>query len=192
MAPRTANQLAEVPRIRFTNLFAERIGGVDSVDVEAATIESALHALTDRHPDLTTLVWAKDGKLNPVMVVFLNDQQLGAAEMGKPVGPGDEIERANMRRRLTMLRERATAAGALAEQAMRLAEELAETPRHSGRPCWVHGDLYARHLLLDETRLPSGVIDWGDVHLGDPALDLSVAISFLPPAAELNTVLPKK
>jgi aminoglycoside phosphotransferase (APT) family kinase protein len=27
------------------------------------------------------------------------------------------------------------------------------------------------------------VIDWGDVHLGDPALDLSLAFSFLPPAA---------
>ena len=27
------------------------------------------------------------------------------------------------------------------------------------------------------------MIDWGDVHLGDPALDLSIAFSFLPPAA---------
>jgi len=79
-------------RIRFTNLFAERIGGVSSVDVPAATVESALRALTDRHPDLTTLVWAKDGALNPVMVVFLNDHQLGAAEIGTPVAAGDEID----------------------------------------------------------------------------------------------------
>jgi aminoglycoside phosphotransferase (APT) family kinase protein len=27
------------------------------------------------------------------------------------------------------------------------------------------------------------VIDWGDAHLGDRALDLSIAFSFLPPAA---------
>ena len=81
-----------MPRIRFTNLFAERIGGVGSVDVPAATVESALHALTDRYPDLTPLVWAKDGALNPVMVVFLNDQQLGTAEIATPVGPGDEID----------------------------------------------------------------------------------------------------
>ena len=79
-------------RIRFTNLFAERIGGISSVDVPAATVESALLALTDRHPDLTPLVWAKDGALNPVMVVFLNDHQLGAAEIGTAVGPGDEID----------------------------------------------------------------------------------------------------
>jgi molybdopterin converting factor small subunit len=81
-----------MPRIRFTNLFAERIGGINSVHVPAATVESALRALTDRHPKLTPLVWAKDGALNPVMVLFLNDRQLGAAEIGTPVGPGDEID----------------------------------------------------------------------------------------------------
>ena len=81
-----------MPRIRFTSLFAERIGGINSVDVPAATVESSLRALTDRHPSLTPLVWAKDGALNPVMVVFLNDQQLGAAGIATPVGPGDEID----------------------------------------------------------------------------------------------------
>jgi hypothetical protein len=81
-----------MPRIRFTNLFAERIGGVSSVDVQGATVESALRALTDQHPTLTPLVWAKDGALNPVMVVFLNDRQLGAAEIGTAVGFGDEID----------------------------------------------------------------------------------------------------
>jgi molybdopterin converting factor small subunit len=81
-----------MPRIRFTNLFAERIGGVSTVDVLAATVESALRALTDRHPNLTPLVWAKDGALNPVMVMFLNDRQLGSAEIGTRVGPGDEID----------------------------------------------------------------------------------------------------
>jgi sulfur transfer ThiS family protein len=81
-----------MPLIRFTNLFAERIGGVNSVDVLATTIESALRELTHRHPDLTPLVWAKDGALNPVMVLFLNDRQLGVAEIGTTVGPGDEID----------------------------------------------------------------------------------------------------
>jgi molybdopterin converting factor small subunit len=81
-----------MPHIRFTNLFAERIGGINSVDVAAATVESALRALTDRHPTLTPLVWAKDGALNPVMVMFLNDRQLAAAEIGTSVGPGDQID----------------------------------------------------------------------------------------------------
>jgi molybdopterin converting factor small subunit len=81
-----------MPRIRFTNLFAERIGGVNSVDVQGATVESSLRALTEQHPTLTPLVWGRDGALNSVMVVFLNDRQLVAAELGTAVAPGDEID----------------------------------------------------------------------------------------------------
>ncbi len=47
----------------------------------------------------------------------------------------------------------------------------------------VHGDLYAGHILVDENLRASGVIDWGDVHLGDPALDLSIAFSAISPGA---------
>ncbi len=47
----------------------------------------------------------------------------------------------------------------------------------------VHGDLYARHLLVDEAGRLAGVIDWGDVHLGDPASDLAAAHLLLPSAA---------
>ena len=46
----------------------------------------------------------------------------------------------------------------------------------------VHGDLHARQLLIDGKRL-CGVIDWGDVHLGDRAVDLAIAHAFLPPEA---------
>jgi aminoglycoside phosphotransferase (APT) family kinase protein len=47
----------------------------------------------------------------------------------------------------------------------------------------VHGDLYARHLLIDEQRCFAGVIDWGDVHIGSPATDLSIVHNFLPQQA---------
>jgi aminoglycoside phosphotransferase (APT) family kinase protein len=47
----------------------------------------------------------------------------------------------------------------------------------------VHGDLYVRHLLVNKSRTLSGVIDWGDTHIGDPAVDLMIAHSFLPPSA---------
>lgn len=47
----------------------------------------------------------------------------------------------------------------------------------------VHGDLYARHLVVDDRGRIRGVIDWGDVHRGDPAVDLMVAFGFLPAAA---------
>lgn len=47
----------------------------------------------------------------------------------------------------------------------------------------VHGDLYVRHLLVGEDRTLAGVIDWGDLHRGDPAIDLSIAFIVLPPEA---------
>lgn len=47
----------------------------------------------------------------------------------------------------------------------------------------VHGDFYVRHLLVDSNHHLVGVIDWGDIHLGDPAIDLAIAHSFLPKEA---------
>ena len=51
----------------------------------------------------------------------------------------------------------------------------------TGRHVVVHGDLYARHLLLDEENRLCGVIDWGDIHHGHPAVDLSVVHMMVPP-----------
>lgn len=102
--------------------------------------------------------------------------------------PGDEIERANICKRARLLRERLDSVAAHVDdidlQALRhTIDGLALTPPREEPPVWVHGDFYARHLLVDDRRQPCGVIDWGDVHLGDPALDLSIAFSFLPPDA---------
>lgn len=44
----------------------------------------------------------------------------------------------------------------------------------------VHGDLHVRHVLVDKGEL-SGVIDWGDVCVGDPAIDLQFFWSAVPP-----------
>ena len=44
----------------------------------------------------------------------------------------------------------------------------------------VHGDLHFRHLLV-QGAAASGVIDWGDVCRADPAVDLPLYWSFVPP-----------
>jgi aminoglycoside phosphotransferase (APT) family kinase protein len=44
----------------------------------------------------------------------------------------------------------------------------------------LHGDLHVRHVLVERGRL-SGVIDWGDVCAGDPAIDLALYWSLLSP-----------
>lgn len=43
----------------------------------------------------------------------------------------------------------------------------------------VHGDLYCRHLMFDQEELV-GIIDWGDVGINNPAVDLGVVFSFYP------------
>jgi aminoglycoside phosphotransferase (APT) family kinase protein len=47
----------------------------------------------------------------------------------------------------------------------------------------IHGDLHAQHILVDESARLAGVIDWGDVGIGDPAIDLQLFWSVLPPEA---------
>jgi aminoglycoside phosphotransferase (APT) family kinase protein len=102
--------------------------------------------------------------------------------------PPDDIRRADLAKRLPMalaclqrISHLVPSAGirSLGEKF----ERLAQAEPFVGPTVWVHGDLYGRHLLFDESKGLRGVIDWGDVHLGDPALDLSIAFSFLPASA---------
>lgn len=43
----------------------------------------------------------------------------------------------------------------------------------------VHGDLHPKNLVVDEGRL-AGVLDWGDLTAGDPAIDLGAAWMLFP------------
>lgn len=108
----------------------------------------------------------------------------------RAIAPGDDIERTNLpkraekaKERLHTLKARLAALNLSLASLLELTDRLALTPPWTKPTCWVHGDLYARHLLVDESRALCGVIDWGDVHLGDPALDLSIAFTFLPVSA---------
>jgi aminoglycoside phosphotransferase (APT) family kinase protein len=103
-------------------------------------------------------------------------------------GPGDELARADVRKRAPMILERLEKVEAahpdVDGRAIRAwMSRLVDAPPWERRACWVHGDLYARHLLVDEHHTVTGVFDWGDVHLGDPAIDLTLAFTFLPPEA---------
>ena len=79
-------------RIRLTTDFAERIGGISSVELDAATVEYALRALTCLHPALGPLIWRKEGTINPVLVVFVNDEHVGPDALGRRLEPGTTID----------------------------------------------------------------------------------------------------
>ena len=61
--------------------------------------------------------------------------------------------------------------------------ERADPP--AGPAVLSHGDLHVRHVLVDGAGQAAGVIDWGDLCLADPAVDLSLAYAaFSGPARE--------
>lgn len=100
----------------------------------------------------------------------------------------DAIRRLDLRYRIGFIEERwpRFCQLELADEALlrRVVRELPDPDRwRAGAGSVVHGDLYARHLLLDDDRRLCGVIDWGDVHAGDPACDLALAATFLGAAA---------
>ncbi|TCS93880.1 phosphotransferase [Hazenella coriacea] len=56
-------------------------------------------------------------------------------------------------------------------------EFLSQPQFFSFQPCFIHKDLTENHLLLNGEQL-SGIIDWGDACVGDPALDFAGLESF--------------
>ncbi|MGC4958137.1 phosphotransferase [Actinomadura citrea] len=91
-----------------------------------------------------------------------------------PMGRADPAGRASR----TYGRLDAIAAGGVWERDPAVEEFLAAAQGWDppgGEPVIVHGDLHVRHLLLTADGHAAGVIDWGDVCLGAPAVDLSLA-----------------
>jgi macrolide phosphotransferase len=62
-----------------------------------------------------------------------------------------------------------TVAPALLDRWRRWCEDAAVWPP---APAVIHGDLHAGHVLIDEAQRVTGLIDWTEARIGDPALDL--------------------
>lgn len=61
--------------------------------------------------------------------------------------------------------------------------EAVAAPCWAGPPLWIHADLHPANVLITDGAL-SGVVDFGELCAGDPAVDLSAAWRLLPPGAE--------
>ncbi len=97
----------------------------------------------------------------------------------------DEIGRLDHAQRMSKLDGRfgaLSAAGLIGDPSpmLEFLHEVAPQGPRRERLCIVHGDLYGKHVFVDEDGAVRGVIDWGDIHLGDPAIDVSVAFELLP------------
>jgi aminoglycoside phosphotransferase (APT) family kinase protein len=95
--------------------------------------------------------------------------------------PVDPLGRADMDFRVRRARERLAELGTSPPAAEEVFEAALELPPPD-RLALVHGDLHLRHAFVADGRL-SGVIDWGDVCRADPAIDLVLFWSALPPSA---------
>jgi aminoglycoside phosphotransferase (APT) family kinase protein len=107
--------------------------------------------------------------------------------------PRDELRRSDLAlrhsRNLGFIEEHADLLEGFDSEHLRAKSlQLSQALPYTGKECWVHGDLYPCHLLSDDQHQICGVIDWGDVHLGDPALDLSVAFTFLPKGSRAELI----
>jgi adenylyltransferase/sulfurtransferase len=51
-------------------------GGRDAVEINAATIDEALQALTQSHPDLRKHLFTPEGKLRSFVNLYLNDEDV--------------------------------------------------------------------------------------------------------------------
>jgi aminoglycoside phosphotransferase (APT) family kinase protein len=118
---------------------------------------------------------------------FLRALHSVSAEEAISLGaPRDTIGRLDIEKRSTQAREhlaRAAELGIIDTPARweRLLDRLVPLCKPPGTDCLVHGDLYSRHVIVDspndgDARL-AGIIDWGDVHAGDPSADLACAWS---------------
>ena len=109
-----------------------------------------------------------------------------AAEIGDRL-PVDPMRRADMGVRVPMARRRLEEAAAvgiveLRADAAELLTEAESLP--PGVPSVVaHGDLHLRHLVVTPDGRAAGIIDWGDLCLADPSIDLVLAWGMLPPTA---------
>jgi aminoglycoside phosphotransferase (APT) family kinase protein len=112
-----------------------------------------------------------------------------ASEASRLGATGDELGRVDLEARIPKAR---ACLGELEELALldrdtaRSLERVLERIEGTAVPSdetLVHGDLYARHVLVDARGRAAGVIDWGDLHLGHRAVDLGVAHIFLPARA---------
>jgi aminoglycoside phosphotransferase (APT) family kinase protein len=120
-------------------------------------------------------------------------RKLHAAPIAQSVGPllpADPLGRLDFSKRLAQTRERfarrkaryGTALPLVADQVDRVLDPTANWERLAPTAV-AHGDFHFRHLILSGDAHLAGVIDWGDLHRNDPAVDLQIAWSLFPSVA---------
>ena len=83
---------APAVRIRLPATHAARIGGLRNVPIHARCVGAGLRELTARHPALQRLIWLDADTLNPVIMVFLNEELIREDSLDTPLADGDTVD----------------------------------------------------------------------------------------------------
>ena len=77
-------------RIRLPSALRSHTGGNTEVDMEAQSVEQALHCLQERFPTLTPLLRDESGALRPRVNIYVNDEHVRFRQgLQTPLQDGD-------------------------------------------------------------------------------------------------------
>jgi len=62
------------------------------IEVDASTVEAALHKLVDGHAMLRKALFDREGRVRTTHMVFLNGEQLAPDQLAHPAGPSDQVD----------------------------------------------------------------------------------------------------
>lgn len=133
--------------------------------------------------------WSKENRIRAASILgkFLRElHQIPVSHELTEVLPQDLIDRSSREANLRRIANYASQIQESYPERNRWVENLQEQATSFSKDidvepllCIVHGDLYPRHILANEAKDVVGIIDWGDVHLGHPLVDLSIAYTLL-------------
>lgn len=120
------------------------------------------------------------------LAVFLRKLHSFPVSKAKKLGvPYDELDRLHIAKRKPILEEQVNQIMDLQlyDNRQVLREYILElrSCENISQETLVHGDLHIRNIVADEEGSLAGVIDWGDVHIGNRAVDLAAVYSLLLP-----------
>jgi aminoglycoside phosphotransferase (APT) family kinase protein len=129
----------------------------------------------------------REGKSALKMAWFLKKLHLtDVSEAGKRGVPYDELNRLDVKKRIPTLEQNIHEIEELNlfHQIEKLKGYLQHVPKNPlpSETTLVHGDLHFKNIVVNENGILSGILDWGDVHIGHRAIDLNLVYSYLNPA----------
>lgn len=135
------------------------------------------HALVEGDPVDPARLTAADGRVFASFLSAVHATPLSlAADAGCPSAADDHLDRAARAERFRLV-----VLPVLPPDLRAVGETLLEQLSVVGDQVLCHGDLVAEHVIGRDGRV-TGVIDWGDARVTDPALDLAWALNATPPA----------